>query len=109
MTTGILAIWNTCAAGHEDAYEAWYQREHLPERLSLPGFRRGRRYWAADGGPGFFTYYETDTPEVMATADYLARVQDPTPLTRRIMASVFTDMNRTVCRVVGRVGHARGA
>lgn len=108
-TTGVLAIWNDCAPGHQDAYEAWYMREHLPERLSLPGFRRGRRYQAADDGPGFFTYYETDTPDVMATADYLARVQDPTPLTRQMMSSVFTNMNRTVCRVAGRVGHARGA
>ena len=109
MTSGILAIWNDCAPGHEAAYEAWYMREHLPERLGLPGFRRGRRYVATRPGPEFFTYYETDTPEVMATADYLDRVGDPTPMTREIMSSVFQNMNRTVCRVAGRIGHARGA
>lgn len=109
MTWGILAIWNDCAAGHEAAYESWYMREHLPERLSLPGFRRGRRYAAIRPGPEFFTYYETDTPDVLATADYLDRVGDPTPMTRQMMTSVFLNMNRTVCRVLGRKGVARGA
>ena len=84
MTSGVLAIWNDCAQGHEAAYESWYMREHLPERLSLPGFRRGRRYSAIRPGPEFFTYYETDTPEVLATADYLDRVEDPTPMTQRM-------------------------
>lgn len=109
MTTGVLAIWNDCAQGHEAAYEAWYMREHLPERLGLPGFRRGRRYVAVRPGPEFFTYYETDRPEVLGTADYLDRVGDPTPMTRQMMTSVFLNMNRTVCRVVGRAGYARGA
>ena len=40
---GILALWNDCEASHEDAYEDWYQGEHLAERLAVPGFRRGRR------------------------------------------------------------------
>ena len=109
MTTGVLAIWNDCAPGHEAAYEAWYMREHFPERLSLPGFRRGRRYVAIRPGPEYFTYYETDTPEALATADYLDRVEDPTPMTHQIMSSVFLNMNRTVCRVVDRIGHARGS
>ena len=109
MTRGVLAIWNDCAAGHEPAYEAWYMREHLPERLGLPGFRRGRRFVAIRPGPEFFTYYETDSPAVMATADYLERIEDPTPMTRQIMSQVFLNMNRTVCDVVDRVGHARGA
>jgi hypothetical protein len=30
---GILAIWNDCAAGHEAEFEAWFQGEHLLERL----------------------------------------------------------------------------
>ncbi|MEM7060457.1 MAG: hypothetical protein AAF557_23000 [Pseudomonadota bacterium] len=109
MTYGVLAIWNDCAQGHEAAYEAWYMREHLPERLSLPGFRRVRRYGAVRPGPEFFTYYETDSAEVLATADYIERVEDPTPMTRQIMSGVFLNMNRTVCHVVGRVGYARGS
>lgn len=109
MTKGVLAIWNDCAQGHRTSFESWYMREHLPERLSLPGFRHGRRYEVIGPGPEFFTYYDTDTPEVMATADYLARIEQPTPLTRYIMTSAFLNMNRTVCQVAHRQGRARGS
>ena len=40
---GIQALWNDCEVGHEDAYEAWYQGEHLANCLAVLGFRRGPR------------------------------------------------------------------
>lgn len=109
MTTGVLAVWNDCAQGHRASYESWYMHEHLPERVSLPGFRHGRRYQVIGPGPEFFTYYDTDSPDVMATAAYLERVENPTPLTRHIMTAAFLNMNRTVCRVALRQGQARGS
>ncbi len=39
--TGRLAIWNDCATDYQAEFETWYQTEHLGERLSVPGFRRG--------------------------------------------------------------------
>jgi hypothetical protein len=62
---GILAVWNDCAPGSEGQYEAWYRGEHLPERVGIPGFRGGWRYRAIDAEPEYFTFYETDTPEVL--------------------------------------------
>jgi hypothetical protein len=62
--TGILAIWNDIDDSVAADYEHWYQRQHLYERVSIPGFRYGRRYTVVEGAPKFFTYYETDTPEV---------------------------------------------
>ncbi len=106
---GILAIWNNCAPGHEDEYEHWYQTEHLPERLAIPGFLRGRRYETLGAGPRFFTYYETASPAVLGSAAYLERGNNPTPATTRIMTGPFKDMNRTVCRQVVRLGDMRGA
>jgi hypothetical protein len=35
---GILAIFNDCRAGREDEFNAWFQGEHLQERLAVPGF-----------------------------------------------------------------------
>jgi len=106
---GILAIWNDCKPGHHDAYEAWYQGEHLIERLGIPGFLRGRRYQSIDAaGPAFFTYYETLKPDVLATPAYQSRIDNPTSETARIMSSILINMSRTVCRVVERVGRMRG-
>ncbi|MGI9425376.1 MAG: hypothetical protein ACR2PA_19445, partial [Hyphomicrobiaceae bacterium] len=80
--TGILAIWYDCAAGHEETFEHWYQSEHLIERVSVPGFRYGRRYEGiADGYRQYFTFYETDRPDVLTSQAYIDRLNDPTPLT----------------------------
>ncbi len=94
---GVLALWNDCTPGDEEKYETWYQREHLQDRLKLPGFRVGRRFEAVDGSPQFFTYYETDSTDVLLTNIYQAQVNNPSPMTRTIMSRTFINMNRTVC------------
>lgn len=111
-TPGILAIWNDCIAGHEAAYEAWYQGEHLLERLAVPGFRIGRRFRRVGGDAGgaeYFTYYETDTADVLITRPYTDLLDTPSPLTTKIMTESFRNMSRTVCRVAGSWGPMRGA
>src|SRR4029077_4820693 len=106
---GILAIWNDCRAGREAEFEAWFQGEHLMERLAVPGFLLGRRHQAISGGAGHFTFYLVDSPDVLTSRPYLERLDDPTPMTKRIMSEVFLNMNRTVCRRTMRYGGARGA
>ena len=106
---GILAIWNDCRAGREAEFEAWFQGEHLLERLSVPGFLFGRRHQAISGGNGYFNFYLTETPAVLTSAPYLERLDHPTPMTRTIMSEVFINMNRTVCRRTHRIGGFRGA
>jgi len=108
---GVVAIWNDITPeGRADFYE-WHNREHMPERVGIPGFRRGRRYVAlagASGGrPEFFTLYETDSPEVLAGADYLDRLNHPTPWTQRAIAQ-FRNLARSLCRVALSLGTGQG-
>jgi len=111
MTTqpGILAIFNDCSAGREAEFEAWFQGEHLQERLSVPGFLFGRRHKSISGAPGYFNFYLVETPDVLTSKPYLDRLDNPTPMTRTIMSEVFVNMNRTVCRRTVRRGSFRGA
>jgi hypothetical protein len=106
---GILAIWNDRRAGTESEYEAWYRGEHLPERLSIPGFRASWRYRAIEGEPEYFTFYVTATPEVLFSEAYVARVENPTELTRRIMSGTFTNATRALLTRAARWGMLRGA
>lgn len=106
---GILAIFNDCRAGREAEFEAWFQGEHLVERLAVPGFLFGRRHKAVSGAPGYFNFYMVETPEVLTSKPYLERLDNPTPMTRTIMSEVFVNMNRTVCRRIARRGSFRGA
>ena len=51
---GAVAIWHDLVPEARDEFYDWHNREHMPERVGIPGFRRGRRYIAAAGGPEFF-------------------------------------------------------
>jgi hypothetical protein len=109
MIYGILAIWNDCRPGHEADFEAWFQGEHLEERLAVPGFLFGRRHKAISGASGYFNFYLTETPDVLTSKSYLERLDNPTPLTKKIMSEAFINMNRTVCRRTAKRGVMRGA
>ncbi len=106
---GILAIFNDCRAGRETEFETWFQGEHLQERLAVPGFLFGRRHQAISGSCGYFNFYVVETLGVLTSKPYLERLDNPTPMTKKIMSGVFLNMNRTVCYRTLRVGRFRGA
>jgi hypothetical protein len=96
-----LAIWFEVAAPDLEDLDAWYPRQHLPERLSVPGFLRGRRYAATGGGLPFFTLYETRDVAVLSSAAYLERLNNPTDWTRRVLPT-FRHMLRNAYRLAAR-------
>ena len=104
---GILAIFNDCRAGREDEFNAWFQGEHLQERLAVPGFLFGRRHQAISGSAGYFNFYLVESPDVLTSRPYLERLDNPTPMTKRVMSEVFLNMNRRYAS--GRSGAARFA
>ncbi len=106
---GILAIFNDCRAGREAEFEAWFQGEHLLERLAVPGFLFGRRHQAISGSSGYFNFYRRGVPAVLTSKPYLERLDNPTPMTKKIMSEIFINMNRTVCHRTLRRGGFRGA
>ena len=106
--TGVLAIWNGIAAEADADFLTWHMREHIPERVGVPGFLRGRRYIAEDGHPKYFNFYEAETADVFTSPAYLARLNDPTPWTRRVVAH-FTDTSRTPCDVAATRGLGEGS
>ena len=106
---GILAIFNDVHSGREAEFDAWFQGEHLEERLAVPGFLFGRRHEAIAASSAFFNYYVVESPEVLTSKRYLERLDNPTPMTRRIMSEVFRNMNRTVCKRAARRGAFRGS
>jgi hypothetical protein len=105
---GVLAIWNDIREGRESEFEFWYNSEHFPERLAVPGFRAGRRYEAVAEGPRSFVFYVTDTPEVLKSKAYIERLNNPTQLTQSVMTDVFINMNRTLCQRTKHFGTLSG-
>lgn len=90
-----------------DEHDRWHTHEHLPERLSIPGFRRGTRWVAIEGGPRYMVLYEVDDLAVLTSAAYLARLDHPTPWTARMMPH-YRGMRRGLCAVAGSTGFGLG-
>jgi hypothetical protein len=87
--TGLLAIWSTIAAESETDYMHWLTREHIFERVSVPGFRSGRVFKRRNSRPSeYMMLYELDDADVMASSNYLERLNSPTTWTRRIMPTL---------------------
>jgi hypothetical protein len=104
--TGVLVVWTDVIVEHETEFNAWYGEQHLPERLAVPGFRNVRRY-VGDAAPKYLTYYETDSPDVLASERYKERLANPTEWTQRVMPW-FINTKRCACRVIGDFGHGIG-
>jgi hypothetical protein len=105
----VVAIWNGITEAGRAEFYAWHLHEHMPERVGIPGFRRGRRYEAIDAAthPAFFTLYEADTMQVLQSADYLNRLNAPTPWTKTA-TSAFRDTSRALARVLESRGPGMG-
>jgi hypothetical protein len=105
----VVAIWNGIAPEARVGFYDWHMNEHMAERVGIPGFRRGRRFIAADSDthPDFFTLYEADTIEVLKSADYANRLNDPTPGTRAHVAQ-FLNTQRALARVLNSEGPGMG-
>jgi hypothetical protein len=104
---GVLAIWNGMNPGFEEEFTRWHVVEHIPERVGIPGFLRGRRYVAVDGQPPFFNFYETETIDVLESPAYKERLNNPTPWTLATVKE-FTNTSRTLCDVVLTRGKGEG-
>ncbi len=46
-----------------DELNRWYENEHRPEKMALPGYVSMRRFRVADGSPRFLAIYELDDAE----------------------------------------------
>ena len=104
---GLLIIWTDVTADAEADFNAWYDRQHLAERVGVPGFLNGRRYRAIRGAPKYLAWYETKTPAVLASADYGARQANPTAWTQRIMPS-FRNVTRVTAERLAKAGAGLG-
>jgi hypothetical protein len=104
---GMLIVFNEVKARDERDFNEWYNREHIDERVNLPGFHRARRYTAVRGSPKYLATYECDTVSDLATPGYLALLANQTPWTQAVMAR-FTQFKRLTLRVQVDLAHGAG-
>ncbi|OGB91286.1 MAG: hypothetical protein A3G35_09735 [candidate division NC10 bacterium RIFCSPLOWO2_12_FULL_66_18] len=94
---GLLLFMADIDAKREDEFNRWYEEEHVPERLAIPGFLRACRYKAVVGAPRYLALYEVVSPDVFSSAEYLRYLKGPgeTAGTKSILTST-TNVTRNI-------------
>ena len=107
-TPGLLIVWTNIPEELEYDFNDWYNRVHMPERiLGLPGFVRGRRFFAFEGGPRYLAVYETRSTAVLHSEPYLALKRNYDPLSLRFVP-YFRNTLKAAAEIVAHAGVAEG-
>ena len=105
---GMLLTSMNVDAADEAEFNRWYDREHLEERVAIPGFLEARRYVAHQGNPKYLSLYSTETFEVLDSTAYRTALANQTAWSKANIAR-FKDMIRGVARITISRGTGRGA
>ena len=81
----LMTAWTHIAPGHEAAFNAWYDREHLPEIVALPGFLLGRRYACEGAKPKYLAWYDAVDEKVEPGPDLGRYMASPLDETRKYL------------------------
>jgi hypothetical protein len=97
MAKGLLFMAFDFSTAHADEFHDWYDKEHVPERLRVPGFINAER-WIADDDPRVHVAtYDLDSPAVLTSPPYRAvGGENQSPWTKRV-----TGMCRRIMRFEG--------
>ncbi|KAF5375706.1 hypothetical protein D9615_009363 [Tricholomella constricta] len=80
----------------EEEYNNWYDKEHAPARIALPGFSSAARYKALDGKPpSWLALYDTSTPEYLQSDEYKA-LSINAPAGEKSIISRLVTLNRRI-------------
>jgi hypothetical protein len=104
---GMLITIMDADPAEEADFNRWYDREHIIERTAIAGFLESRRYVAVAGSPKYVNFYTTENIEVLDSAPYRAKLDNPTPWTAH-HSPRFRNSTRVVARVMASKGQGRG-
>jgi hypothetical protein len=105
---GMLLTSMNIDAANEAEFNRWYDREHLEERVAIPGFLEARRYVAHEGNPKYLSLYSTETFDVLDSPAYRTALANQTAWSKTNIAR-FQNMIRAVARITISRGTGRGA
>ena len=104
---GMVVIWNDIKEEMRDEFVQWHSSEHLPERVSIPGFISGQRWYGEYASPQYLTTYVTQNTGVLTSDAYVQRLNNPTPWTLKTVAA-FCNTCRAAGEVIWEHGSKKG-
>ena len=67
---GLLLVMLGPTSQIEEEFNEWLDTEHMPERLSVPGFLSGARFTAVEGQLKHLSIYDLESPDVLKSDAY---------------------------------------
>ena len=103
-----LSMWSGVLQGYERELDRWHTIEHMPERLGVPGFLRGRRYMhkGASDHP-LFVLYEAAHIETFRSPGLVGRLNDPTEWSKKVQPGLVNFV-RSPCHTLISLGDGLG-
>lgn len=108
IPNGLLFVASDVDAADEPDFNRWYDREHVEERVRIPGFLSGARYVSRQGGRKYLGLYRTDSLAAFSTAGYHAAFERQTPWSVANLDRMRDPMRR-VCAVEAVTGFGSGS
>ena len=103
-----VALWSGLLQGYERELDRWHTIEHMPERLGIPGFLRGRRYINTKASDHtMFILYEVAHIETFRSPGFLARLNDPTEWSKKVQPALLNFV-RAPCQTLISLGEGVG-
>ncbi|HWV55425.1 hypothetical protein [Pseudorhodoplanes sp.] len=104
----VLLAWTDIPEEEEEAFNEWYNREHVRDRvLAVPGFINGRRFVAVKGAPKYLAFYETENNAVLRSDAYVSLIANPDERSRHFIMR-FRNPIRTLARLTASLGEGEG-
>jgi hypothetical protein len=109
---GLLAVGLVPQEGYEEEYNAWYDEEHIPFLIKVPGVLRARRFHAVEGEPLYLAIYDLSEPGVRSSEAFARAAETPWTMRMRQhcdrkLTGVFrTRLRRSASRTEQRAGAA---
>lgn len=85
MSKYVFLVLTNTSGGRDDEFNEWYNKQHIPDVLNIPGFVAAQRFRLADAQMGrtespwrYLAIYELETDDLAgALKDLTARVGTP--------------------------------
>ena len=66
----LLIVATDVESEMEEEFNEWYEKEHLPGLLTVPGVLGAQRYVSTSGSPKYITIYEHENEYVREKEEY---------------------------------------
>ncbi len=100
----VLFIFANVTTADESNFNRWYDREHLSDRIEIPGFTSARRYEGiGDTRWKYLALYEATELQVFTSPIYKERLASQSPWSTQVLP-LFVDPQRTIAQEISRCG-----